>query len=102
MKRIHRHLSDSQKQYQEDIERLNLSFSSELEEQYEIISQLSSQLVQVESLRKEHGEKFIHIIENAKKKYKESKLTLKHTESKLSSLKEDFIHTNAELNEVCF
>lgn len=88
MKKMHKSISDTQKECQGQIELINWSFADEVEQQYEIISSLAGQLERSESLRKQHGEKFIKIIDNAKKKYKECRSTLKHTETKLSKLEE--------------
>ena len=103
MKRINRHLAETQKQYQEEINKLNISYATQVEELNEIVSNLSFQLVSTEWLRQQHGEKFIQIVNGLKKKYKECKTSLKLSEAKVAKLEYEFNRVNSELTEVgCF
>ena len=102
MKRINRHLSQTKRLHQEEMDKLNISYAIQIEDLNEVVSNLSKQLVSIEWLRKDHGEKFIRTVDRLSKKYKECKTLLKHSKAKTEKLESNLTKVHKELNEVSY
>jgi chromosome segregation ATPase len=93
-------IKELKQKYENELSSLAISFSKQIEDLEETVSNLSHQLINLESEKKYHGQKFIEIFEKAKRRNQELKTDNKSLNKKLSKVEEKYGSLLTEYNEI--
>lgn len=89
-------MTELTKKHDEEMAKFSSSFTSQIEEQHQMISDLSQQLIFIYSEKQEQEQKLTRLILKMKEKYKECKNQRLNSERKVANLE----HQNKAINSL--